>query len=997
MINHKGIRTNLLILFCLSSFFSGMGQPTLDPDLKKPAKYENRTLRAEKTGEKKFTLSRRFFQNTYTHYNYAFNAQTKLNMVLERAKQQHIDRYTELLSFYNYSLENTAQQKNELDSVIYKVNAGVFLHDLRSDWMDNLFLLMGQAYYYRNSLDSAFMTFQYMNYAFSPKEADGYDKYIASNSNEGGNNMKVSTVEKRNILDKAFSEPPSRNDALIWLIRTHITSNKLPVAASLIQTLKNDPDFPKRLRPQLAEVTAYWFYSRQQYDSAADYLEKALPAAANRQEMARWEFLMGQLYARAGLPDKAKAAFFDCIGHTLNPVMEVAARLQATLQFSGDNDQDWKQAIADLEKMGRREKYASYRDLIYYTIASIEEKHDLIPQAQAHLLKSVRYSVDNPEQKNRSYQLLGDLSFRMHQYADASRQYDSILTTLLPETEGQEIDKRRELLHAVVAQYDIIHRQDSLQKLAAMPEAERNAILKKQLRALRKAQGLKEEEQAAPGGATGYLPSLNNNAPADLFSSSSGDWYFYNPTLKSRGFNEFRNKWGNRPNTDNWRISSSQNAATFNKEQGGNTGAEDKNAAGGETGTTEFTLQKLLDKLPLDEAKLKISNDSILEAQYALGLLLQNKLEDYASAAAQYEGIQQRFPGNPKEADVLYNLSICYRLLGKTAALGNTIDSLTTKFSDTRQSRLALDPKAVEAEDSAVARKATATYENVYNLFIAGYFDEAMAAKKTADSLYGMHHWTPQLLYIESIYEMRTRQDSLALLSLGQIASQFPDHPLAEKAKNMMDVLKRRAEIEQYLNNLQIERPAEDSAVSNTVPAAPPTPAIVAPVVKDTARAILPAQAKITPEKTKMRPDSTQLPKKAPVPPAANLFSRHANQPHFVVIVLEQVDPVYINEARNAFDRYNKEKYYNTPMLVSIVGLTDQVKLISINGLANEADAIQYIERAKQLAPKEIIPWLKGNKYYFLPVAQDNMDLLINNKNLPAYKDFIKQLFPDQF
>ncbi|ULQ53486.1 hypothetical protein [Flavihumibacter fluvii] len=208
MINIQGIRYFFPLLFCLSCFFPGLGQPTLDPDLKKPVKYENRILRAEKTGEKKFTVPRRFFQNTYTHYNYAFNARNKLTQVLENAKSQHIDRYSELLSFYNYSLENTALQKTELDSVIYKVNAGVFLHDLRSDWMDNIYLMMGEAYYYRNTLDTAFMTFQYMNYAFSPKEEGGYDKIIASNANEDGNNLKVSTLENRNLIDRTFSAPP---------------------------------------------------------------------------------------------------------------------------------------------------------------------------------------------------------------------------------------------------------------------------------------------------------------------------------------------------------------------------------------------------------------------------------------------------------------------------------------------------------------------------------------------------------------------------------------------------------------------------------------------------------------------------------------------------------------------------------------------------------------------------------------------------------------------
>ncbi len=156
------------------------------------------------------------------------------------------DDYTQLLPFYNYTLEETAREKRELDSVIYKTTAGILLHDLRSDWVDNMYMLMGRAYYYENNPDSAYVIFQFVNYAFSPKEKEGYDKPIGSNANEseGGNAMIVSTDEKRNIAKKTFSLPPSRNESLIWQIRTYLARNMMTEAASLIQTLKHDPLFP---------------------------------------------------------------------------------------------------------------------------------------------------------------------------------------------------------------------------------------------------------------------------------------------------------------------------------------------------------------------------------------------------------------------------------------------------------------------------------------------------------------------------------------------------------------------------------------------------------------------------------------------------------------------------------------------------------------------------------------------------------------------------------
>ncbi len=989
MIQCRDTRYFFCIICCLSCFFTGWGQPTLDPDLKKPAKYESRTLRAEKTGEKKFTVPRRFFQNTYTHYNYAFNAQTKINAVLEGAKSQHVDTFARLLPFYNYTLEATSAQRQELDSVIYKVNAGILLHDLRSDWMDNIYLLMGQAYYYRNTLDSAYFTFHYMNYAFAPKDADGYDLYIASNSNEGGSALEVSTDEKRNLVKRSLSQPPSRNDALVWMIRTQITRGQLSAAATLIETLQQDPLFPKRLEAALAEVTAYYFYSLPQYDSAAFYLEKALPSATTKNEQARWEYLLGQLYSLAGSREAAKDAFRRCLSHTLNPIMEVAAQLQASQQFDNLNEVDWKAAIAALEKMARRERYTNYRDLIYYTIARIELQRKKIPEAQAHLLKSVKYNLNNPDQKARSYFLLGDLAFDSRQYVPAKQYYDSVEANLLLEEEAQRLTARKDVLSDVVAQTLIIQRQDSLQHLADLPEAERTAILKKQLRQLRRQNGLAEEESLAQAGGPTLYPNASQ-VPSDLFNSyNSGDWYFYNNSLKARGFTEFRSKWGNRPNTDNWRRSTSAAALAPTAEVPvpGESGLPDATSA-------EPTLEKLLAELPITPEKRKISDDSIQMASYALGLALQNKLEDYAGAATTYEDLLKRFPNSENEADILYNLSICYRHLGRDGELAAILDKLQKQYPGTRQAQMASDPLAVQEADSALSRAATARYNDVYNLFIEGKFDEALAAKKEADSLFGVHQWSPQLLYIESIYWMKVRQDSIAIETLTRLHAQYPESPLAEKAVNLIDVLKRRTEIEEYLNNLQLEMPAEDSVALPAEAAPIPTVAEKVPVVEEK---VLDAKAGKLPGIVKDKPgaDSTRLKKEAPKLPAASLYTRHSQQPHFVAIVLEEVDPVYVNETRNAFNRYNREKYYTLPMNVIVVDLNEKVKMVAIKGLENEQAAIDYIKKAKELAPLEIIPWLKSNKYYFMPVAEDNMDLLMRSKDLPSYRSFLKEIFPD--
>ncbi len=983
----------LLFLFLSPVVHAQIGG--LSFDLPKPKKFENRKLRSEKTGDKKFTLPRKFMQNTTTHYNFYFNANEKIKEVLDRAKTAHKDDYTKLLSFYNYGFEETAQYKSDLDSVIYKSTAGILLHDLRNNWVDNLYLLIGRAYYLKKDFDSAYLTFQYLNYAFSPKEKDGYDKVIGTTNDEGGSAFSIATSEKRNIAKKLLSRPPSRNESLVWQTKTYIANDELPEAAGLVQTLKYDPLFPSRLQADLNEAQAWYFYKQQNWDSAAHYLEKALPNAANKQETARWEYLIAQLYEATGKHEMAKTFYEKVIRHTINPVMEVYAVLNAIRQAEGTDEKAIQTAVDALSKMGRRDKYVIYRDIIYYTAAQIELDRNQPQAAKTFLEKSIRYNIDNPQQKSRSFLALADISFGLKDYINAKRFYDSTDVSIVAPEDLEAFKMRKDALTTIASQQQVIVRQDSLQKIAAMPEADRTAFLKKLLRQLRKQQGLKEEDVNFGNTTPGFTGNNANAAPVDLFNNSAkGDWYFANAALKGKGIADFKLKWGNRPNADNWQRSAAvkQQSVTRNNATGATTAGQLPEEQ------KPLSIESLKEKLPLTPELLKTSNDSIMQAYFAMGKALQDNLEAYAEAIAEYEKLLAQFPNSVLEEQTLFNLYYCYKKLGNEQKVAAIKSLMENKFGNSKLTGIIKNPVPI---DSARKKEGAQLYDEVYTLFIEGKFDEALAKKQAADSLYGKHYWSPQLLYIEAVYQVHQRNDSAAIVVLNNINMLYPGTPMAGKARNMIEVLGRRKQIEEYLTNLKIERPKEDS---NTAPVATNAPLVQGPVVVKPVKPTDTLQNNqkpvvvdkpVTPQ-VKPVTDTTQVVKKPVAPPVAG-FTNAPDQPHYTVLVMDKVDPVYVSEAKNAFTRYNKEKYNNKSIEVIPMPLTDDIRFVLIGKFENAAVAIDYMTQAVKMAPAEIIPWMPANKYSFIIITESNLQVLENNKDIPGYKKFLIQNFKDTF
>jgi hypothetical protein len=221
-------------------------------------------------------------------------------------------------------------------------------------------------------------------------------------------------------------------------------------------------------------------------------------------------------------------------------------------------------------------------------------------------------------------------------------------------------------------------------------------------------------------------------------------------------------------------------------------------------------------------------------------------------------------------------------------------------------------------------------------------------------------------------------------VGLNTIIQNNTNSPLKEKAATMIDVLKRRKEIETYLTNLQVTRAEEEQIlVQNdkpvvktqtpvtTVPAVITKPAVTVPVIKDT------------------------LPKAPPLV-TNGIFIIKPDSPHHVIMILEKVDPVYVNESKNAFTRYNNQNYYGQPITISKESIDADHNILVISSFPDGAAALQYYEKIKRDASREV-SWLPANKYSFVIISNDNLQLLKANKDITGYRTLLNKQYPGKF
>ena len=937
----------------------------------------DKLLPYERLLNKKYTLGRRAYQNTVSQFNYLFYAEIGIDEIIQKARDLHEDDYTELLPFYDYDLSITA--KESIDSIIFRCNANIVLHDLRSNYVDDAYLTLAKAYLFHKNFDTAASILQFINYSFFDKE-DGADLPIGSNLNQPG---KFSIASPEN--NRVWENKNVRNESMIWQARTYFEAGEMNEGLSLLQLLKTDAIFPKRLQPFLNEQLAYGYYLSGMNDSAANYLIKGLDNAKDPLTKARWSFLIAQLYEKEQKIDLAYNWFRKAGSIVSNPIIAVYASIYMASIDANRGKKSWESLAYDLERMIKKDKYAAFADIIYYEMAQLAVRNQAISKANQWLIASIQKNEKNTKLKQKTLVQLGAINYKIDQFSVAKIAYENLNDLLKTFPNYDQITLRKKWIDKIANLNELIAIEDSLQMIYNAPKIaqERMAMQWQKRTALLKAQekDLFKDPNNQKAGSVNY--NNQNNIPGYTFGNAfvnttpnkevKSDFYFDNPQNVSMGITNYIKKWGDRPNVDNWRrkttiqlarasqvnanIDSTQASMQLNTAQVVNKSI--KSTTQEKDSAEKLSIQLIETDTDLKQSKINWNNNSLSIAKIFL-----YELNDFEKALPRYKAVIQNDIEPATTESALLDLASHYLHIGQITTSDSLIALITKQFPE----GIYVQKKKAKENLDRIDKNSAEAYKTAYFLAQIGDWDQFGSQMEEAQKQFKGTKWNTPYQFLRVKMYAQLGKDSLAIEYCNEIIAQNKSESIKAKAKNIITEINNRKATEAYLAALVIVKPTK---LINTNEEAIERNKSTAISLKDDRNI-----------NSNPKNDSTL---------SKNIinqitFTNDSLEQHYIALQTINVSAVFVKEIQNAIKDFNTETFKQLNLVVTYVQFTDQSHIVWIGPFTKASDGLAYINKVKPRLSTEIISFIAKRQYDLTLIGKSNIVLITNQEQLDQYK-----------
>ena len=430
-------------------------------------------------------------------YNILFNGNLFLDEGVKKLEDLYTENYWEILPPImlnnvlelesDYPTKNFTRSEEKAIKVIQKFGND---NNLDSDYINEAYLLLGKARFYDKRFISSLQAFNY--------------------------------ITKQEKTSEVWYE------ANFWKALINSNLGQKNLANAIINQAINNESIPNENKSKLYLAKGEINYSNLEYDSLILNLKKSINFSKDKNQNARSNFILGQVYMQKGLKDSSKVYFTKTINLHKNKSsgLVVNSKLFNLNLNIESNAKDYSKLSSDLRSFGQVSRIKFYNAKNLLQINEDDEAKKLLKQA-------IRINEKDKNLFINAYSELFLNELKNKNYLNSSNYLDTLITYYNPSSKQflvlNEQRNKLNLISDLVKQNKEI---DSLIYMSQFSDEEINILLTN-----------KENK------------SNNVNEQIKVYSNQNpSSFYFDNSLAVQNGKRIFLIKWGNRSNVDNWRT-----------------------------------------------------------------------------------------------------------------------------------------------------------------------------------------------------------------------------------------------------------------------------------------------------------------------------------------------------------------------------------------------------------------------------------------------------------
>ncbi|MDK2978587.1 MAG: hypothetical protein PWP52_1301 [Bacteroidales bacterium] len=869
----------------------------------------------------------RFYHALTTKYNILFNGGESYKEGVKKYRENHQDDYSRILPIFIYGDEEIAAGlKPQMDRTIEKSSKSIRMHSITvkpdqgkgilsskekefynkneyNIFIDDAYLLMGKAFFYQMEYQSAIQTFNYILNQYNDPEA----KYLAYN----------------------------------WLIRTNVELKDFREAKEYLDQILTDIEYPEELTYE-RNLTAADFYLKQNMVKQAEpFVNEALKQAKKKKEKLRLTFIQAQIKEELNQLNEASQLYEKVI--QMNPPYEMAfnAKIKRAALFSGSN-RNSKTIEAELLKMLKDEKNNEYQDQIYYALGELEMKRENVQKAIEYYQLSAQSSMGNANQKGLTYLAMANIFFDQHKYMESQAYFDSAVVSLDPEFPGyKELSRKNTYLSKLVKNLKTVQHQDSLQRVAAMSEDDREKFIQQIIQQRKTAEAEQQRREREGDNRGMYTTNPNRNY---ALNDQSGKWYFYNQTAKSFGEPEFRRKWGDRKLEDNWRRSSKQ---VLGVEQLSQSEISDE-ILDPKKGLDENKPEYYRVELPLTDSAMEVSHKKIQNALYNVGEVYRNDLKDYPLAIEAYKELTERYPESDYKIAAYYSLYKVYEQQGNQSQADIYKNMIIRNYPDSKYAKVLLDPNYFKQFEKEEQEKIS-FYTTTLNLYKKQKYREVIQRSDEAIKKYQNTEYVPKYRFLKTLSMGELYGVTSIKKELETIVEEFPADPVANASEELLMAI-RENELKQFKD---MDGTSKEDDVAD-----------------------------------KEKEEITQK----TLEEIAKIYQYKPETKHLLGIAINKT--ANINQLKFNLINFNLDFFIQESYDIENKSLNEFIEIISVKDFKNAQKAKEYYNQFK-LEEKTIFTDIETAEFQYFIISQENLNKLLEEKSVVDYLIFFRNNYLD--